>query len=127
MNAIKVILLVAFVIISILLILLVLIQNDEGGGMGGLFGGAGSAAFGSHSASVVNKTTFVFVALFFLTAFCIARLNRKPALKQSLEPTAVENSDSSVGSTEEALDILKLLPDVEKPVVPADVEMNAGE
>lgn len=91
MNAVKVILIVAFVIISILLILLILIQNDESGGMGGLLGGAGSAAFGSHSATVINKTTFVLVALFFVTAFFIARLNRKPAIKETLSPEAVES------------------------------------
>ena len=56
MGAIKVVLMVAFVIICVLLILLVLIQNDEGGGLGGLLSGSGSAAFGSHSASVINKT-----------------------------------------------------------------------
>ena len=79
MEAIKVVLIVLFVIISILLVLLVLIQNDEGGGMGGLLSGAGSQAFGSRSASVINKTTFVLVALFFVVAFSIARLNKAPS------------------------------------------------
>ncbi len=95
MGAIKVVLMVAFVIICVLLILLVLIQNDEGGGLGGLLSGSGSAAFGSHSASVINKTSFVLVALFIVTAFFIARLNRKPAVKQTLSPTVQENVNTS--------------------------------
>lgn len=95
MGAIKVVLMVAFVIICILLILLVLIQNDEGGGLGGLLSGSGSAAFGSHSASVINKTSFVLVALFIVTAFFIARLNRKPAIKQTLSPTVQESVNTS--------------------------------
>ena len=95
MEAMKVVLIVLFVIISILLVLLVLIQNDEGGGLGGLLSGAGSAAFGSHSASVINKTTFVLVALFFVTAFAIARLNKAPAIKDLQPEEAVEQQLSS--------------------------------
>ena len=93
MEAMKVVLIVLFVIISILLVLLVLIQNDEGGGLGGLL--SGSAAFGSHSASVINKTTFVLVALFFVTAFAIARLNKAPAIKDLQPEEAVEQQLSS--------------------------------
>lgn len=95
MGAIKVVLMVAFVIICVLLVLLVLIQNDEGGGLGGLLSGSGSAAFGSHSANVINKTTFVLVALFIITAFSIARLNKKPAVKSTLSPAVQESVDTS--------------------------------
>lgn len=91
MEALKVVLIVLFVIISVLLVLLVLIQNGEDGGMGGLLSGSGTAAFGSRSASVINKTTFVFVALFFLTAFGIARLNKAPAIKELTTEESVEN------------------------------------
>lgn len=100
MEALKVALIVLFAIISVLLILLVLIQNDEGGGLGGLLSGSGSAAFGSHSASVINKTTFVLVALFFVTAFAIARLNKAPAVKDLTAEPAVEqtvNADAEAG------------------------------
>lgn len=76
----KVALYVVFAIICVLLVLLVLVQNDEGGGLGGLLSGSGSAAFGSHSASVLNKTTFVLVALFFVTALSIAFLNKKSSV-----------------------------------------------
>ncbi|MCH5283364.1 MAG: preprotein translocase subunit SecG [Treponema sp.] len=101
MGAIKVILMVAFVIVCVLLVLLVLIQNDEGGGLGGLMNGSGSAAFGSHSASVINKATFVLVALFIVTAFFIARLNKKPAIKSTLSPSVQESVDTSGAAVEE--------------------------
>lgn len=94
MEAMKVVLIVLFVIISILLILLVLIQNDEGGGLGGLLSGAGSAAFGSHSASVISKTTFVLVALFLVTSFAIARLNKAPAIRNLESEESVEQQVS---------------------------------
>ena len=66
MGAIGVVLLVAFIVVCVLLILLVSIQDDGENGMGGIFGGRGSAAFGSHSASVLTKATAVFVVLFFV-------------------------------------------------------------
>lgn len=67
------ILLVAFVIISVLLVLLVLVQDADNSGMGGLLGGGNSQAFGSHSASVLTKATVVFVVLFFVLTFVIAK------------------------------------------------------
>lgn len=116
MEALKVALIVLFAIISVLLILLVLIQNDEGGGLGGLLSGAGSAAFGSHSATVINKTTFVLVALFFVTAFAIARLNKAPAVKDitsepAVEQTATPDAEASEWWNEDL---------TEKAVVPED-------
>ena len=101
MGVVKVILMVAFVIICVLLVLLVMIQNDEGGGLGGLLSGSGSAAFGSHSASVISKTTFVLVVLFILDAFFIARLNRKPAVKQTLSREVQEAVDTTTGEAAE--------------------------
>lgn len=67
------ILLVAFVIAAVLLVLLVLVQDQQSSGMGGLLGGGTSQAFGSHSASVLTKATVVFVALFFVLTFVIAK------------------------------------------------------
>ncbi|WP_062429236.1 preprotein translocase subunit SecG [Treponema endosymbiont of Eucomonympha sp.] len=81
MGFIGVILLVAFVIICVLLICLVMVQ-DDGSGVGGIFGGSNSAAFGSRSGSVLTRTTYVFVALFFITTFALALLNKAPAVKQ---------------------------------------------
>ncbi len=128
MDAIKVILMVAFVIICVLLVLLVLIQNDEGGGLGGLLSGSGSAAFGSHSASIINKTTFVLVILFILDAFCIARLNRKPAVKPTLSNEVQQAVDTTTGEAAEGLDDwMKLLDDNSKKAAPEQsVESPAG-
>ena len=69
MGVIGIILLIVFVIICILLVGIVLIQRESGDGLGGLFGSGNSAAFGSRSQTVITKTTYVLVALFFLTTF----------------------------------------------------------
>lgn len=111
MNIIQTVLLVAFVIVCILIICLVLVQDDGQSGMGGLLGGRGTAAFGSHSASVLTKATGVFVALFFIIALALAVLNKKPKLSNDISDTSsrIENTaDSAVvtdgveGSAEEA-------------------------
>ena len=93
MSAIGIILLVAFVIVCVFLVLLVLVQDDGQSGMGGLLGGRGTAAFGSHSASVLTKTTTVLVALFFVITIVLALLNKKPKMDAELtETTNVENT-----------------------------------
>ena len=101
MGAIGITLLVVFVIVSVLLILLVLVQDDGQNGMGGLLGGRGTTAFGSHSASVLTKATAVLVFLFFGIALCLAIINKKPKLAEDLAPeTTVEASvESSEGET----------------------------
>ena len=87
MNVVKTILLVVFVLVCVFLVLLVLIQNDEDNGMGGVFGGGQSTAFGARSASVLTKTTGVFVVLFFIIAFVISLLN-KPSTRNDLNEAA---------------------------------------
>ena len=77
MGTIGVVLLVVFIIVSVLLVLLVSIQDDGENGMG-LLGGRGTAAFGSHSGSVLTKTTFVLVFLFFALSLGLALVNKKP-------------------------------------------------
>ena len=101
MGAIGVVLLVAFIIVCVLLILLVSVQDNENG-MGGVFGGRGSTAFGSHSASVLTKATAVFVVLFFVLAFCLALVNKKPSLDKELmvEETATEAPAEESTTTE---------------------------
>lgn len=84
MGTVGIVLLIAFVIVSILLVLLVVIQDDGENGMGGLLGGRGTAAFGSHSASVLTKATLVLVVLFFVLAFALALVNRKPKIEKDL-------------------------------------------
>ena len=91
-SIIKGVLLVAFVIICVLLVLLVLVQDQDNSGMGGLLGGGNSAAFGSHSASVLTKATVVFVVLFFVVTFAIAKML----------PTKSDSTDSDLLSAAEA-------------------------
>jgi preprotein translocase subunit SecG len=103
MNIIKSILLVVFVIIAILLVLLVLVQNEEGNGMGSAFGGGQSAAFGSHSASILTKTTGVLVALFFIIIFAFSFLNRSvgdEGAKMNQAASEVQGSTPSGAATE---------------------------
>ncbi|MGL4986751.1 MAG: preprotein translocase subunit SecG [Treponemataceae bacterium] len=102
MSIIGIILLVVFVLICILLVSLVLLQNDEGGGLGGLLGGGGSQAFGSRSANVITKTTYTFVALFFVLAFLLAFINKTPKVR-SLDPSIQQIKEAS-GETEWWLD-----------------------
>ena len=78
MGTIGVVLLVIFIIVCVLLVLLVSIQDDGENGMGGLLGGRGTAAFGSHSASVLTKATAVLVAMFFILTVALALVNKKP-------------------------------------------------
>lgn len=91
-SIIKGVLLVAFVVICVLLVLLVLVQDQDNSGMGGLLGGGNSAAFGSHSASVLTKATVVFVVLFFVVTFAIAKML----------PTKSDSTDSDLLSAAEA-------------------------
>ena len=94
MGTIGIVLLVFFIIICVLLVLLVAIQSDNEDGMGGLLGGRGTAAFGSHSASVLTKATCVLVILFFVLSFSLALVNKKPKLDSSLEAITTESTEA---------------------------------
>lgn len=99
MGTIGVVLLVFFVIVCVLLVLLVAIQDDNEDGMGGLIGGRGTAAFGSHSASVLTKATAVLVVLFFVLTLGLALVNKKPKTDKLLDSVAVEETVESTEST----------------------------
>ena len=118
MGIIGILLLVIFVIVCILIISLVLIQNQDGAGLGGLFAGGSNSAFGSRSASVLTKFTYIVVTLFFVTAFFLALVNKTPsdngvaqeALRQQGEAaTEWWNSDQPATTT----------PAAETPAAPA--------
>lgn len=79
MGVFGIVLLVLFSIVCALLIFMVVIQDQEGEGLGGVFAGAGNAAFGSRSSSVVVRITYVLGALFFVIAISLAMLNRSDA------------------------------------------------
>ncbi|MCH5290596.1 MAG: preprotein translocase subunit SecG [Treponema sp.] len=102
MGVVRTILLVAFVIICVLLVLLILVQNEKDNGMGSMLGGGQSAAFGAHSASVVSRTTGVLVALFFVTTFVLALLNKAPSKDGGLRATAAEVQGLDISAESEA-------------------------
>lgn len=100
MGAIRVILLVAFIIACALLILIILVQDDGSSGMGGLLGGRGTTAFGSHSANILTRTTFVLVVLFFAFALALALLNKRPRLEQNLTPSQTVQPGAAPSETQ---------------------------
>lgn len=76
MGILGTVLLVVFIIVSILLIFMVIIQDEGDEGLGGIFAGAGSTAFGARSSNVVVRFTYILGALFFITAFSLALVNK---------------------------------------------------
>ena len=98
MGVIGTVLLVCFVIVCLLLVLLVSVQDDGENGMGGLMGGRGTAAFGSHSASVLTKTTMVFVILFFALSVGLALVNKAPKVKGDLVPVVETPAETDATS-----------------------------
>ncbi len=116
MGTIGIVLLVFFIIICVLLVLLVSIQSDNEDGMGGLLGGRGTAAFGSHSANVLTRATGVLVVLFFVLTLSLALVNKKPKTdsfinsipeEEILDESTVsgnwwEESEQTEAATEEA-------------------------
>lgn len=76
MGVFSLVLIILFAIVCALLIFMVVIQDQDSEGLGGLFSGAGNAAFGSRSSNVIVRFTYVLGALFFIIAFGLAILNR---------------------------------------------------
>jgi preprotein translocase subunit SecG len=75
-GIVSIILLVIFVLCSLLLMAVVLIQDEQGEGLGGIFGGGSSTPFGSRSGNVLTKITSILGAVFLLTSFGLAWINR---------------------------------------------------
>ncbi len=112
MGILSILLLVIFVISCLLLILMVLIQDEQGEGMGGLFGGGSSTPFGSRSGNVLTRFTSILAAVFLLTSFGLAWVNKTSdksdipgaAYRQGSEKTEVTewwNSNDSTEKTQE--------------------------
>lgn len=72
------ILLVLFILSALLLIAVVLIQDEQGEGLGGLFGGGSTTPFGSRSGNVLTRLTSILGAIFIISAFGLAWVNRTP-------------------------------------------------
>ncbi len=76
MSFFAVLLLILFVLACLLLIFLVIIQDEDSDSIGGIFAGGAGSAFGSRSTNIVIKITYVLGALFFVTAFSMAIINK---------------------------------------------------
>ena len=110
MGIIGILLLIIFIISAFLLIFFVLIQDDQGEGIGGMFGGGSQSAFGSRSGNVLTRFTSILGAVFLLSSFGLAWVNKtsnggdliKAARQQQVEQTETEwwNVDEDTGSAE---------------------------
>jgi len=96
MSILGIVLLVVFIIVSLLLIFMVVIQDSDSDSLGGVFAGGSGSAFGSRSSNVVVRFTYVLGALFFVTAFSLALVNKssvgdvESAAKKKAEAGATE-------------------------------------
>jgi preprotein translocase subunit SecG len=70
---------IIFVISAILLAALVLLQDEQGEGIGGMFGGGSGTPFGSRAGNILTRATAILGAIFLLSAFGVAWLNRTPS------------------------------------------------
>ncbi|MGO8694230.1 MAG: preprotein translocase subunit SecG [Rectinemataceae bacterium] len=93
MGILGIILLVVFVIVALLLVLMVVIQDSDSDSLGGLFAGGSGSAFGSRSTNVVVRFTYVLGALFFVTAFSLALINKSSL--GNVAAAAQKNSSSA--------------------------------
>ena len=78
MGFLGILLLIFFLLSALMLVLIVLVQDEGGEGLGGIFGGGGSSQVGNRSGNILTKTTSVLGAIFLLSAFGLAWLNRTP-------------------------------------------------
>jgi len=118
MGLVSILILIVFILSALILILVVLMQDDQGEGLGGLFGGGSSSAFGPRTGNVLTRFTSVVAAIFLVTAFGIAWLNRTPEAGDILQKARVEKlkeaeennwwveeiDDSQSGVTEEEVE-----------------------
>lgn len=74
-----IVLTIIFVISALLLAALVLLQDEQGEGIGGMFGGGSGTPFGSRSGNILTRATAILAAIFLLSAFGVAWLNRSPS------------------------------------------------
>lgn len=111
------ILMIGFVISALLLIVLVLLQDEGGEGLGGIFGGGSSQQVGNRSGNILTKTTSILGAVFFLSSFGVAWVNRTPdsgdveaaARRLEGESGAIQWWLQSPDELEEDLDLEELL------------------
>jgi preprotein translocase subunit SecG len=93
MGILGILLLILFIIVCLLLVFLVVIQDEDSDTMGGIFAGGSGSAFGSRSSNVVIKITYVLGALFFVTAFSMAVINKSSV--GNVEAAAAQKTQQS--------------------------------
>ena len=97
MGVLSILLLVVFGITAILMVVIILLQDEGGEGLGGIFGGGGAAQqVGRRSGNILTKATSVLGALFLVTAFALAWLNRTPETGDVEQAARQLESDSGV-------------------------------
>jgi preprotein translocase subunit SecG len=96
MGFFSVLLLVVFIIICLVLIFLVIIQDEDSDSIGGIFASGSQSAFGSRSSNVVIRITYVLGALFFVTAFALAVVNKSSSgnVQKAVEQTSTQTATS---------------------------------
>lgn len=78
MGVLGILLMVVFVVSALLLVLFIMVQDEGGDGLGGIFGGGGASQVGNRSGSILTRITSVLAAVFLLSSFGLAWLNRTP-------------------------------------------------
>jgi preprotein translocase subunit SecG len=99
MGFLGIILMIIFVVSSLLLILVVLLQDEGGDGLGGIFGGGGASQVGNRSGNILTRITSVLAAVFLLSSFGLAWLNRTPNagdVEAAARRLEAQNGESSV-------------------------------
>lgn len=78
MGLLGILLMIVFVLSAVLLVLVVLLQDEGGEGLGGIFGGGAATQVGNRSGNILTRITSVLAAVFILSSFGLAWLNRTP-------------------------------------------------
>lgn len=78
MGVLGILLMIVFVLSAILLVMIVLVQDEQGDSLGGIFGGGGAQQYGNRSGNILTRITSILGAVFLLSSFGLAWLNRTP-------------------------------------------------
>jgi len=96
MGFLAIMLLIIFIITAIFLILMVMIQDEQGEGLGGIFGGSSNTTLGARSGNILTRATSILGALFIITAFGLAWVNRTPESGDVIGAAQAEAGEQSV-------------------------------
>lgn len=80
MGVLGILLMIIFISSALLLILVVMVQDEGGEGLGGIFGGGAQSQVGNRSGNILTRITSVLAAVFIISSFGLAWLNRTPDL-----------------------------------------------